>query len=288
MDIITSNTTSMPIASTLSGFTFENWGPVTTTFTPPSSCITASNKIEVGPRPSATHSGPNKPIYAYNLQCETIGGWECYPSATVEASTTPDTNPTQFFRANYYSPGLYCPHDWVTVGLASWDGDADSTSLVTSGIFVPTTTAEIVPRGRRFWGFWERVRRLLLVVRDYKPSSGCNWIVPKADHLGISTVKTIINGTSTTRYLQTLAATSPFLGPTTTTFDAEEKKTLVGMAVNPMITLVHKKADFDAASPTSTNHAARLSPGSSSWGGLGSMLGISVAAMALGAVFLFP
>lgn len=152
MDIITSNTTSIPSASTLSGFTFENWGPVTTTFTPPSSCITASNKIEVGPRPSATHSGPNKPIYAYNLQCETIGGWECYPSATVEASTTPDTNPTQFFRANYYSPGLYCPHEWVTVGLASWDGDGDRTSLVTSGIFVPTTTAEIVPRGEAFLG----------------------------------------------------------------------------------------------------------------------------------------
>jgi hypothetical protein len=40
----------------------------------------------------------------------------------------------------------------VTVGLASWDGDADSTSLVTSGIFVPTTTAEIVPRGEAFLG----------------------------------------------------------------------------------------------------------------------------------------
>lgn len=65
------------------------------------------------------------------------------------------------------------------------------------------------------------------------------------DWLGSSSIKTTINGTATTRYLQTLAGTSPFIGPATTTFDAEDKKTLVGMAVNPMLTLIHKKADFD-------------------------------------------
>ncbi|KAJ5414062.1 hypothetical protein N7509_000689 [Penicillium cosmopolitanum] len=245
----------MPSASTISGYTYENWGPVTTTFTPPASCATASNKIEVGP------SDSSRPIFRYGLQCETVGGWECYPSATIETTTTPDTNPTQFFKAHYYSPGLYCPADWVTVGVASWDGDGDK-SLITSGVLAPPTTAEIVQRdGEVFLGILDKSETAVIccprsysadvqygcwsTISDYKPSSACNWEIPKVDWLGSSSIKTTINGTATTRYLQTLAGTSPFIGPATTTFDAEDKKTLVGMAVNPMLTLIHKKADFD-------------------------------------------
>lgn len=144
-------------ATTISGYTYENWGPVTTTFTPPSSCATASNKIAVGP-------STNSPIFQYAIQCETIGGWECYPSATIETTTTPDLSPTQFFKAHYYSPGLYCPVDWITVGVASWDGDgANDKKLVTEGVLAPTKTPEIVLRdGEVFLGILEKSETAVL------------------------------------------------------------------------------------------------------------------------------
>lgn len=38
----------------------------------------------------------------------------------------------------------------------------------------------------------------------------------------------------------------------------------------------------------SENHAVKLGPGSSVWNGVGSIIGISVAAMALGAAMILP
>ncbi|KAJ5987877.1 hypothetical protein N7481_003087 [Penicillium waksmanii] len=245
----------MPSASTISGYTYANWGPVTTTFTAPTSCASIPNEIEVGPSAS---SGSIHPNFQYGVQCERVRSRECYPSATVEMTTTLDLSPTGLFKAQYYSPGLYCPADWVTVGVASWDGDG---SLITSGVLVPTTTAEVLQRdGELFLSILDKSETAVVccprsysadlkyqcwsTISDYKPSSGCNFKVPEGV-FGESPIKTTINGTATTRYLQTLAGTSPFIGPSTTTFDAEEKKTMVGMAVEPMLTLIHKKADFD-------------------------------------------
>lgn len=127
----------MPSASIISGYTYENLGPVTTTFTVPSSCATHSDKINVGA------SGSTQPNFEYGLQCETVGGWDCIPSITGPTITTIDTSPTQWFKAGYYSPGLYCPADWVTVGVASWNGDG---SLISSGVLAPTTTAQELQR----------------------------------------------------------------------------------------------------------------------------------------------
>lgn len=139
----------MPSISTVSGNTYSNFGPVTTTFTAPASCASDSNIIKIGP----SNTG-NSPSFKYALQCETFGGWECVPPVTIETSTTLETNPTVFFQAHYYSPGLYCPADWVTVGVASHD---DKT-LVTSGVLATTTRSTGI--------YLDRDRELFLSILD--------------------------------------------------------------------------------------------------------------------------
>lgn len=131
-------------------YTFTNLGPVTTTFTPGPSC-TASNRIGLG---YVNPTGGNV-VIQYSVQCTSDFNYfsDCIPTTTPTATTT--TTPTftatsyeeyeeyeqslvdwEGFGA-YYSPGLYCPSGWATVGLAARDA---SSSLTSSGILAPTAT----------------------------------------------------------------------------------------------------------------------------------------------------
>lgn len=83
-------------------------------------------------------------------------------------------------------------------------------------------------------------------ISEYSPSTGCSFHVPKSD-IGNSIIKSTINGTTVRSYLRTLGATTPFEGPFTTTFDEDEKPTMVGMAGQAIMTMIHKKSDFDSA-----------------------------------------
>ncbi|KAJ5630225.1 uncharacterized protein N7484_010325 [Penicillium longicatenatum] len=108
----------MPSVTTIDGYTFDNWGPVTTTFTPPATCATSTTNIRIGP----TQNG-SAPYFLYAQQCSTIGYWDCMPtgieSKAVITASTFHSNPTDAFRPMYFSPGLYCPSGWATVGLAA-------------------------------------------------------------------------------------------------------------------------------------------------------------------------
>lgn len=216
------------------------------------------------------------------------------PSAKIESTTTVDLSPTQFFQIPYYSPGLYCPADWVTVGVASWNGD----DRFSSGVLKPTKISEKMAPGELLLDVLDKSETAVLccpksfsahlsygcysTISDYKPSSACNWEVPKGD-IKFSTFAATINGTATSRYIQVPASTSDFVGPTTTTFDKEDKETMAGIAVQRIVTMIHKKDDFDDAGPT--NQAVRFTPGSV-WSGIGPVIGISVAAMGLGAAMI--
>lgn len=120
----------MPSVTTIDGYTFNNWGPVTTTFTPPASCATSTAYIEIGLIRSDT------PYFMYDQQCSTIGYWDCIPSGTeskaaITASTV-GSNPKDAFQAVYFSPGLYCPSGWATVGIAASEGSTLSASGILS------------------------------------------------------------------------------------------------------------------------------------------------------------
>ncbi|KAJ5801866.1 uncharacterized protein N7503_004316 [Penicillium pulvis] len=119
----------MPSITTIDGYTFDNWGPVTTTFTPPAICVTSTTNIEIGL--SWSNSAP---YFIYDQQCSTIGYWDCIPTgtqskATITASNL-ESNPTNAFQAVYFSPGLFCPYGWATVGIAA----REESTLSGSGI----------------------------------------------------------------------------------------------------------------------------------------------------------
>lgn len=138
-------------ASVSSGwYTFTNLGPLTTTFTPAPIC-TASNRIGLG----YIHPEDGGAVIVLSAQCTSEFDYVtgCIPSTTTERTVTPTPTFTatsyedieeymesmvdwEGFGA-YYSPGLYCPSGWATVGMAARDA---SSSLTSSGILVPTAT----------------------------------------------------------------------------------------------------------------------------------------------------
>ncbi|KAJ5547431.1 hypothetical protein N7494_005016 [Penicillium frequentans] len=133
----------MPSITTIDGYTFDNWGPVTTTFTPPASCATSTANIEIGL--SWSNSAP---YFIYGQQCSTIGYWDCIPTGTeskaaITASTL-ESDPTNAFQAVYFSPGLFCPYGWATVGIAA----REESTLSGSGILstVSPTYDPYIPR----------------------------------------------------------------------------------------------------------------------------------------------
>ncbi|KAJ5590039.1 hypothetical protein N7450_004011 [Penicillium hetheringtonii] len=283
----------MPSTSTVSGYTFLNWGPVTTTFTAPSTCTGHSDQIQIG-------VNSTRPHLLYGLQCETIGGLDCIPSPTFKQSTTQDNHPSIYFQAAYYSPGLYCPADWKTVGIAT---RGEGSSISTSGIFVPTTTPTVLDRDRElFLDILDHGETAILccpsaytadmnvgcysTVSDYEiPSSGCYYNLGNA--ISFSKVKTEINGTTRTLSLPTLVNSTASTTPRTSTFDSDDKSTMVGIARQAIITMIHKESD-NSKGGASTSNAAVKYTGASTWQGFGSVIGISVAAMALGAAMILP
>jgi hypothetical protein len=100
----------------------------------------------------------------------------------------------------------------------------------------------------------------------------------------------VVDGAITTEELRaTITGTIPLTSTISTTFDPEAISALEAVSNLPMVTLVHRPADIQAASTSkSGNAAARVRASSDNWAGLGSVLGVSAAAMALGAAIIFP
>jgi hypothetical protein len=115
----------MPTTSTLSQFTFTNYGPLTTTFTPPASCQSEEKYVQIASIYSA-HLGE------WLADCSLTYG-DCLPSGTVTTAPPPSNtdSPLAAFEVPFFSPGLQCPLDWTTVGTAWRAGDR----ITTSGVF---------------------------------------------------------------------------------------------------------------------------------------------------------
>lgn len=128
----------MPTTSTLSHWTFSNWGPLTTTFTAPTSCATVTSNVAIG-------ESSLLPNLIYNVDCAPMYDWSCAPTGTITSLPKPYTalelNPKAGYLAHYFSPGLYCPSGWATVGIASRDGDkpVDSSGILSPTVPVPTS-----------------------------------------------------------------------------------------------------------------------------------------------------
>lgn len=119
----------MPEETARAGISFSNYGPLTTTFTPAPSCTT-TDRIEL----ASIRRGVTD--VQYTVSCYTTSDWDCRPPGTTTSART--YNESEWYgTAGYYSPGLYCPSGWTTVGMAT----RDWTSVSTSG-FIAVTTAK--------------------------------------------------------------------------------------------------------------------------------------------------
>lgn len=119
----------------VSGFTFQNYGPLTTTFTAPWSCDTTDRVIYGWVDDNGLdlyHGGRS--------QCTKSEFAECYPSATADVTATTSYDRTWYRWSGtqaYYSPGLYCPSGWATVGIAAVN---DKKDISTSGVLSYSTS----------------------------------------------------------------------------------------------------------------------------------------------------
>ncbi|KAJ5669391.1 hypothetical protein N7462_010461 [Penicillium macrosclerotiorum] len=309
-------------------WTFANYGPVTTTYTPPASC-SATDRIWLG------YVSDGFPHLQDSVQCSTYldydDNWDCVPTATATPTWSYQDDKWQGIGA-YYSPGLYCPSGWETIGLAARDGNKPATS---SGYVTSVASLEPIPYYEEpatlLAGILEPSETMALccpsgmtgaslggcysVVSDYKPSSAC-YVYTDDSYDYIETTKLVTyEHTTKTRIWQTPITTSSFTSTVIETFPADaslegvDEEVVAAISYVPMITLVHHQTDLQstttgtgartgAADSTGTashdtsaatsNAARRLSPGASTWEGLGAVLGVSAAAMAVGAAIILP
>lgn len=120
---------TIAVAVNRASWTFHNYGPLTTTFTPAPTCSGTSH-INLGTIDDGF------PYIVHSVQCETTTWPDCEPPSTITpmptaAPSDADDDPWTSSVGHYYSPGLYCPSGWETVGLAGRDGDK---SYTTSGV----------------------------------------------------------------------------------------------------------------------------------------------------------
>jgi hypothetical protein len=141
----------MPSVTSLSQYTFSNLGPLTTTWTAPSSCATQKD-IYLAPS-----SRPDQAWVASTCGYSPRGS--CYPggsSSQYDEIFTINQNMWVGGVVPYYSPGLYCPDQYTTAGIAVKDGDGKLVS--SSGLFAPTVsgTSTITTGPQTYTTTWNR------------------------------------------------------------------------------------------------------------------------------------
>ncbi|CEJ59314.1 hypothetical protein PMG11_07942 [Penicillium brasilianum] len=315
-----------PISASDGWWTFTNYAPLTTTYTPAPSC-TASDRLGLG------YINHGYVYIEYGVQCTSdVILEDCLPTATATATSFPEP-PTDDGWAGiggYYSPGLYCPSGWETVGVAARDA---SSSLSSSGILSTTPVVTMSSSDPMSYYYatatWDDPATLLKnhlepeqtmavccpssftpdafggcysVVPDYKPTWGCQAYTGYNYDYGDVT-ETYTSGTFTTTFVGEEPTTTIYKTETQThTFNHGEKSDYSAISYLPMITLLHHESDLASASSASatgskagnatgtaaatSNAAVRLLGGRDGLNGIGAVAGIVIAAMGLGAAIV--
>ncbi|KAF4469141.1 hypothetical protein FALBO_3964 [Fusarium albosuccineum] len=116
----------MPTATTFFGRTITNLGPLTTTYTAPTPCATATNNIYFGPSPFPS-------IEWVRPTCVRGNYSDCIPSGdALDKLSREYINTVDQRYIPYFSPGLACPDGWTTVGtLNNAQGTKGSSGIFT-------------------------------------------------------------------------------------------------------------------------------------------------------------
>ncbi|KAJ5670551.1 uncharacterized protein N7477_005914 [Penicillium maclennaniae] len=288
-------------------WTFENYGPVTTTFTPAPSC-TATDRLSL-----AAIYGDITQVQ-YRVACPTsTSDWDCLPPGTTTSATWFDEK-KWIASDGYYSPGLHCPLDWKTIGIA----ERDDETLSTSGYLVTPETEE---------PSWQQPATLLAsalepsqtmvlccpssmtpdglgqctaLVPSYKPTVGCDVYVDNDYVWETLTWTHVYSGTTMTNTYPVNSFVSASTSTSSTTFPVAAERFLTAVSFAPIITMIHHQSDMDAAGitkhqvqanstatgTTGSTGPLRLGLKASTWDGFGAVLGGSAVAMALGVVMI--
>lgn len=104
----------MPTSTFLS-YNLVNVGPLTTTFTAASSCMTNDPIMALAERVYPYHHIAAESCPAYSVQ------GDCVPSGSVLDAISTNTRRTLYSQGlamPYFSPGLHCPDGYTTAGVA--------------------------------------------------------------------------------------------------------------------------------------------------------------------------
>jgi hypothetical protein len=121
------------------------------------------------------------------------------------------------------------------------------------------------------------------ILSDYKISTGCIRSIPSADLSTDMSTEIWFDGVTVEGRLETFVSDLPITQTLYGSFAPSETSTLVGVTEVYPITLVHQPTDLGT-----TNAATRLNSRSPTWDGLGGILGVTIAAMVLGAAIILP
>ncbi|RMJ20938.1 hypothetical protein PHISP_08191 [Aspergillus sp. HF37] len=310
----------MPTLTSLSGAGLTNLGPLTTTFTPPPSCVQSNARTMFGP------SAPNVLPYGH-ISCDNINdNRECLPSPSKVAT---ETAPPYTQTVDYFSPGIFCPAGWTTVGTAAMpvSGGPTATPEV-SGAFkfnkdgsvgyighrdhvlladalVPGETAvECCPSSMT--PMMPGIGSCYSTLPSYTISQTCSVYYPEEAYSTYTTKARVNHAESTELYPVTASKITGTMPPLTTTDSQPSTSDYIAMLIAEPVLMVHRPSDLTAtASPTSTSNTAAditatTSPTSTSnmaarggprlagarWGDLSALLGFVAAMMTVGVVIV--
>ncbi|CAK7201144.1 hypothetical protein SEUCBS139899_003846 [Sporothrix eucalyptigena] len=254
----------MPTATTLSGFTLSNVGPLTTTFTAPASCLTDYVVLGVATVPTAIE---------WYVTCGYLPPTDCSPDGAVVQSIVKDGehDPEAGRTLLYNSPGIQCPAGWETVGQAAKYTSGGTTSTSTSGAFnvsdiLPSRTAEIfnIPGAALLVEALEVGETAALCcplsftalggancystrpASVYTPTYGCLPIfAEEVDSIAYGTY-TIAGETVEGGLIEITVTGSQSVTTTTTSIAASDASSYVGVNLVGMVTLVWQSTDVKA------------------------------------------
>ncbi|KAL2810357.1 hypothetical protein BJX63DRAFT_402419 [Aspergillus granulosus] len=272
-------------------YTFTNLGPLTTTYTPEARC-TASSQMYLGYLNTMPTYGGN--IYlAWNVQCTSQPNYYdgCVPTSTERSTTTPPAftgtsieEYEEYIDAQidwtgsgvYYSPGLYCPKGWTTIGMIGRDaGDKTTSSGILSPLVSTTQTENPMTSGYYDYEDPASVMKSILkpqqtmalccpsgmtadtlggcysFVEDYTPTYGCIAYTDYEYEYGSTTATyfDFVNSVTITTLVETPTETTSHVSTDATRLDPDQTE-FSGLVYAPVITLLYHEEDLVGAMGT--------------------------------------
>ncbi|CVK94564.1 uncharacterized protein FMAN_03613 [Fusarium mangiferae] len=253
----------MPTVTYISQATITNFGPLTTTHTAPASCATEPNHLYF-----AAETDKPEYLWAYPTCTMQLYG-KCIPSGDqydhLITATYAKTFDIGFYH--YYSPGLYCPSNWTTVGKYV-KGTGSAAQI--SGALTKTESEPVPQRwelGRPFHAdpssVWNEALDPSETLAVCCPSEytldfngNCYSVLGDASSYGYSEICGFVIPTTAVPLTSTISGRTvhKFTGPVpvaTFTRDMQTGELKGGSLVVsrvPAVALIHQEADFTKAS----------------------------------------